>query len=73
MAYKYTVTLNATIVTESDYSAVATALTTAAQSLGSAVVVNSVNVNQWVDPTTMQPQVFDTNGSVSVETPETEE
>lgn len=68
MSYKkYTVTLNATIVTESDYSAVTTALTSAAQALGTVAIVNAVNVNQWVDPATMKPQEFNSDGSFYTE------
>ena len=67
MAYKYTVTINATITTTKAYDAVVSEMTEAVKGLGTATLTTNVQVNQWVDQTTMQPQVFNDDGTPYVE------
>jgi hypothetical protein len=67
MAYKYTISLNATVTTTEAYDALISAMTQAVATLGTATLVNNVQANQWVNQSTMKPQVFNDDGTPYVE------
>ncbi len=67
MAYKYTITINATITTTKDYDAVVSDMTEAVKGLGTATLTTNVQANQWVDQTTMEAQIFNDDGTPYVE------
>lgn len=66
MAYKYTIQLGATITCDKSYEEVVTDLVKLVSSLGTATTTNLVQVNQWVNQDTMQPQTFNDDGSTYV-------
>lgn len=67
MAYKYTISLNATVTTTKTYDQLIQLMTQAVATLGTATLTNNVQANQWVDQTSMQPQIFNDDGTVYVE------
>lgn len=67
MAYKYTISLNATVTTTKTYDQLIQLMTQAVATLGTATLTNNVQANQWVDQTSMQPQQFNDDGTVYVE------
>ena len=67
MAYKYTISLNATVTTTKTYDQLIQLMTQAVSTLGTATLTNNVQANQWVDQTSMQPQIFNDDGTVYVE------
>lgn len=67
MAYKYTISLNATVTTTKTYDQLIQLMTQAVTTLGTATLTNNVQANQWVDQQTMQPQQFNDDGTVYVE------
>ena len=67
MAYKYTISLNATVTTTKTYDQLIQLMTQAVVTLGTATLTNNVQANQWVDQTSMQPQIFNDDGTVYVE------
>lgn len=71
MAYKYTVSLNATVTTTKSYDQLIQLMTEAVTTLGTATLTNNVQANQWVDQQTMQPQKFNDDGTLYVEPAET--
>lgn len=56
---KYKIQFGATVQTENSYAELTQAIDSFAKSLGDAVVVTLVNINQWVDQTAMEPQTFE--------------
>lgn len=66
MAYKYTISLNATVTTTKTYDQLIQLMTQAVTTLGTATLTNNVQANQWVDQQTMQPQQFNDDGTVYV-------
>lgn len=73
MAYKYTISLNATVTTTKAYDQLIQLMTQAVTTLGTATLTNNVQANQWVDQTTMQPQIFNDDGTPYIEPAETVE
>lgn len=67
MAYKYTISLNATVTTTKSYSQLIQAMGEVVATLGTSTLLNNVQANQWVDQMTMQPQIFNDDGTVYVE------
>lgn len=67
MAYKYTITINATITTTKDYDAVISDMTEAVKGFGTSTLTTNVQANQWVDQMTMQPQIFNDDGTQYIE------
>ena len=67
MAYKYTISLNATVTTTKTYDQLIQLMTQAVATLGTATLTNNVQANQWVDQTSMQPQQFNDDGTPYVE------
>lgn len=67
MAYKYTISLNATVTTTKTYDQLIQLMTQAVATLGTATLTNNVQANQWVDQTSMQPQIFNDDGTPYVE------
>ena len=67
MAYKYTISLNATVTTTKTYDQLIQLMTQAVATLGTATLTNNVQANQWVDQQTMQPQQFNDDGTPYVE------
>lgn len=63
MAYKYTITINATVTTTKAYDALIAEMTEAVKSLGTSTLTTNVQANQWVNQTTMQPQIFNDDGT----------
>lgn len=63
MAYKYTITINATVTTTKAYDALIAEMTEAVKSLGTSTLTTNVQANQWVDQMTMQPQIFNDDGT----------
>jgi len=66
MAYKYTISLNATVTTTTTYDQLIQLMTQAVATLGTATLTNNVQANQWVDQASMQPQIFNDDGTVYV-------
>ena len=67
MAYKYTISLNATVTTTKTYDQLNQLMSQAVATLGTATLTNNVQANQWVDQTSMQPQIFNDDGTPYVE------
>ena len=67
MAYKYTISLNATVTTTKTYDQLIQLMTQAVATLGTATLTNNVQANQWVDQMSMQPQIFNDDGTPHVE------
>ena len=67
MAYKYTISLNATVTTTKTYDQLIQLMTQAVATLGTATLTNNVQANQWVDQMSMQPQIFNDDGTLHVE------
>ena len=63
MAYKYTISLNATVTTTKSYSQLIQAMGDVVATLGTSTLLNNVQANQWVDQMTMQPQIFNDDGT----------
>lgn len=73
MAYKYTISLNATVTTTKSYSQLIQAMGEVVATLGTSTLLNNVQANQWVDQMTMQPQIFNNDGMPHVEPAEVTE
>ena len=73
MAYKYTISLNATVTTTKSYSQLIQAMGEVVATLGTSTLLNNVQANQWVDQMTMQPQIFNNDGTQHVEPAEVTE
>ncbi len=73
MAYKYTISLNATVTTTKSYSQLIQAMGEVVATLGTSTLLNNVQANQWVDQMTMQPQIFNDDGTPYVEPAEVTE
>lgn len=70
MANKFTVTINATITTEDEASAMMDKVLAAIKSVGTNCLVQQFNSNQWVDQVNSKAQVFNADGTEYVEVTE---